>query len=41
MKKIIASLIVALFVLAGCNTVHGFGKDLQTVGEKVENAAKK
>jgi entericidin A len=40
MKNIIA-LMIALFVLAGCNTVHGFGKDIQKVGEKVEGASRK
>jgi predicted small secreted protein len=40
MKKIIALLAVA-FVLAGCNTVKGFGQDVQKAGEKLENAAKK
>ena len=33
--------IASLFVLAGCNTVQGVGKDVQKVGEKVEDAAKK
>jgi predicted small secreted protein len=27
--------------LAGCNTVRGFGQDVQKVGNKVEDAAKK
>jgi len=40
MKKIFA-LLIALVVLAGCNTVQGFGKDVQKVGGKVENAASK
>jgi len=43
MKKIIAlTLLAASFLtLAGCNTVQGFGKDVQTVGEKVQNAGQK
>jgi entericidin A len=40
MKKLFAlSIIFAL--LAGCNTVQGFGKDVAKVGGKVEGAAKK
>jgi len=27
------------FVLAGCNTMQGFGKDLQKVGGKIEQKA--
>lgn len=41
MKKLFALLIAVVVVLAGCNTVQGFGKDVQKVGEKVEGAAKK
>ena len=40
MKKLIA-LCIASILLAGCNTVSGFGKDVQKVGAKVESAAKK
>lgn len=40
MKKVFA-LMIALFVLVGCNTVQGFGKDIQKVGDKLEGAAKK
>ncbi len=42
MKKMIALVFAtASFLLAGCNTVHGFGKDVHKVGEKMENASKK
>ena len=43
MKKISALfvLVAAMFVLAGCNTVDGFGKDVQHVGEKMQDASKK
>jgi len=27
--------------LSGCNTVEGFGKDMQKAGEKIEETAKK
>jgi predicted small secreted protein len=40
MKKI-ATLLAIAFLLAGCNTVRGFGQDVQKAGEKVEDAAKK
>jgi len=29
----------ASFALAGCNTVEGFGSDVQTAGEGIEEAA--
>ena len=32
---------LCMVVLAGCNTIAGAGKDVQKVGEKVEDAAKK
>lgn len=44
MKRIaIASLLAVLTLgfLTACNTVHGFGKDVQKVGEKVEDASSK
>jgi entericidin B len=39
MKKLIALLALGCAVLAGCNTMAGMGKDLQTGGQKLENAA--
>jgi len=44
MKRYAAMMMLALFsiaVLSGCNTVKGFGKDVQKVGEKVEDASGK
>ena len=35
------AMLVCMLVLAGCNTIAGAGKDVQKVGEKVEDAAKK
>jgi entericidin A len=32
--------VMAITVLSGCNTVHGFGQDVQHVGEKIDKAAK-
>ncbi len=40
MKKLFALAAIA-FVLVGCNTVSGVGKDVQKVGEVVEGAGKK
>jgi predicted small secreted protein len=39
MKKLftLMSLAVAL-ILAGCNTWHGFGQDLEKAGEKIQKA---
>jgi entericidin A len=43
MNKWWIALMSTLFVagLAGCNTMEGFGKDMQKAGEKIEDAAKK
>ncbi|MFA6921736.1 MAG: entericidin A/B family lipoprotein [Gallionella sp.] len=34
------TLLLAVFVLMGCNTVEGLGKDLKKGGEEIERAAK-
>ena len=41
MKKIVMTLMVVLYLtaLAGCNTMHGFGKDMKKLGEKIEESA--
>jgi predicted small secreted protein len=44
MKRTVALMLMALFsiaALSGCNTVNGFGKDVQKVGEKMEDASSK
>jgi entericidin A len=41
MKRILFVLLAAAYVLAGCNTIEGAGKDIQKAGEKIEDAAKK
>jgi predicted small secreted protein len=39
-KKIIAAVLLSsAFVLSACNTVEGAGKDVQSAGKAVENAA--
>ena len=40
MKKLLFLACVA-FVLTGCNTMQGLGKDVQKAGAVVEGAAKK
>jgi entericidin A len=40
MKNLFA-LLLAAFILMGCNTVQGFGKDVKKVGDVVEHAAQK
>ena len=44
MKRFVALMLLSLLsvaVLSGCNTVKGFGKDVQKVGEKVEESSGK
>jgi predicted small secreted protein len=38
-KLLLCLVPVAAFVLSGCNTVEGFGKDVKTVGSKIERKA--
>lgn len=40
MKTILALLLTSTFVLTGCNTVAGAGKDIERGGEKVQDTAK-
>jgi predicted small secreted protein len=37
MNKIIA-LVICTFVLAGCNTVHGVGQDVEKAGEAIKKS---
>ncbi len=42
MKKIIAIIVAGTFaLLAGCNTVEGFGQDVKGAGRGIEKAADK
>jgi len=43
MKKFWIALMSMLYLagMAGCNTMEGFGKDMQKAGEKIEESAKK
>ncbi|WP_300440792.1 entericidin A/B family lipoprotein [Zoogloea sp.] len=41
MRKFIALIgVFAVVLLAGCNTVQGFGKDLEKGGEAIQKVAK-
>ncbi len=44
MRKLLIALITVPFfagTLAGCNTMSGFGKDVESAGNKIENSAEK
>ncbi len=42
MKALVALLVASVFaMLAGCNTVEGFGQDTQAAGRGIERAADK
>ena len=38
-KLIVLALAASLISLAGCNTMRGFGKDVEQVGEKIQKKA--
>jgi predicted small secreted protein len=39
MNRVIA-IIVSALVLAGCNTVHGMGQDIEKAGEAIQKSTK-
>ena len=39
MKPMIAVLIAAALILAGCNTMQGLGKDVEKLGDKIQEKA--
>lgn len=41
MKKLALVVIALAFGVAGCNTLNGIGKDVEKLGEKVQDASKK
>ncbi len=41
MKTIAVILLSLSFALAACNTIQGIGKDVEKLGEKVQEAGKK
>lgn len=40
MKILLISIAACAFAVAGCNTVHGIGKDIEKGGEAIQKAAK-
>lgn len=40
MKKLILALALAAS-LSACNTIQGFGRDVEHVGDKIENTARR
>ncbi|MGA9699328.1 MULTISPECIES: entericidin A/B family lipoprotein [Acinetobacter] len=41
MKKILATSLIMAFVLTGCNTFKGMGKDVSKAGDAVTHTAEK
>ena len=41
MKYLTMLVLAASVALAGCNTMAGFGKDVEKTGDKIEDAANK
>lgn len=41
-RIVILSFVTALMAIAGmgCNTAHGFGKDMENAGEKIQDGTK-
>ena len=39
MKRLIAAILGASFLLAACNTMEGVGRDVQSGGKKIEREA--
>lgn len=37
--KLVFTFVMLMFMLGGCNTMEGAGRDVQSVGEEVEDAA--
>jgi predicted small secreted protein len=39
MRKVCGIVLLVAFVLTGCNTIAGLGRDMETLGSKIENKA--
>ena len=39
MEKLVL-ILLALMALSGCNTVHGFGKDVEATGEAIQKSTR-
>lgn len=40
-RSLAIAVAVWIALLAGCNTMHGFGQDMERGGEKIQEKAKK
>ena len=40
MKRLIAAIVGAAFLLGACNTMEGFGRDVEKTGDKIEQKAR-
>ena len=38
-RALLVSVLLALVTLAGCNTLQGVGRDIEKVGDEIEEAA--
>jgi predicted small secreted protein len=41
MIKTIAAILSAAFLLTACNTMEGFGRDVEKTGDKIEQSAQR
>ena len=41
MYKLLAGLLAVAFIVSGCNTIQGAGKDMERGGEKIQDKAEK
>jgi predicted small secreted protein len=41
MKVLTALLLAVSFAVAGCNTMSGFGKDVEKAGDKIDDTKRK
>jgi entericidin B len=40
-RKLTLALLAAAFVIGGCNTIEGAGKDIERGGEKIQEQSRK
>ena len=41
MKKLLAAILAGSFLLTACNTMEGFGRDVEKTGDKIEKSAQR
>ena len=41
MKSLIAAILAGSFLLTACNTMEGFGRDVEKTGDKIEKSAQR